>query len=161
MKLAVLDAQGFQVNGEFVVKELAISNGQQIGHFLFKSLANFSSLSRSDKKSIKYLEDNVIGIRYSSGFIQYEELNNILKNCLKDIAILYVNGADQFNFLTKKFDELNICGMKMINVENYGWTPPVYETVFPSCICHDGNQRMCSLSNCHYLYGWIMNFLPQ
>lgn len=44
--MIVLDMQGFVINKEFIVKELAASNGYQIYHFIFKPPIDFEMLSK-------------------------------------------------------------------------------------------------------------------
>lgn len=158
MKFAVVDMQGFVIDDKFFVKELSISNGKQVEHFLFKPTTNYSKLSRSDKRTVNYLEKKIHGIKYSSGCVEYADLGTILQNYLTDFEVVYVSGHQKRDILLNNYKG----PIEVINLENYGWTlPPKLEKKRPLCLSHNGEAVMCSVTNCKDLYEWVISFIPR
>lgn len=97
MHIIVVDIQGFVIRGEFFPKEIAISNGHQISHYIVKPPMRFSSLSAGDKKTVIYLEREHHGIKFSDGFVNQEEVDSILKNFLKNVDVRESASEVQFS----------------------------------------------------------------
>ncbi|KAL3287159.1 hypothetical protein HHI36_001638 [Cryptolaemus montrouzieri] len=156
MKVLVCDIQGFVVCGEFLPKEIAINNGQQISHFLIKPSQDFSPLSQQDKKTARYLERYQHGLKYSKGFVSHHEVPEIL-NILADADLVYVRGHQKHDFLVKHF---RYCPPKIVNLETYDWSPPLPKSSQPICMYHHGKSRICAVTNTSDIFNWIKNFMP-
>lgn len=61
----LMDADGFQINGEFLVKELAICDlyTQQISLYRFR-VGRFYKLSESSRKQVVWLRNNIHGLNF-------------------------------------------------------------------------------------------------
>ncbi|KAK9878322.1 hypothetical protein WA026_021337 [Henosepilachna vigintioctopunctata] len=151
MKILTLDPQGFMVNNEFIVKELAISNGTQIYHSIFKPKTDFSMLSMKDKRTVEYLENNHHGIKYNDGFVDYKELDDIIEKISIDIDIVYVSGHQKYDFLSRLLEGKHT---KVVNVENQGLSQLKLNRDYPQCMAHKDNFQMCSLVNCKRIWKW-------
>ncbi|KAK9870122.1 hypothetical protein WA026_006213 [Henosepilachna vigintioctopunctata] len=143
------------VNNEFIVKELAISNGTQIYHFIFKPKTDFSMLSMKDKRTVEYLENNHHGIKYNDGFVDYKELDDIIEKISKDIDIVYVSGYQKYDFLSKLLEGKHT---EVVNVENQGLSQLKLHRDYPQCMAHKDNFQMCSLVNCKRIWKCVKNF---
>lgn len=97
MKVAVVDFQGFTINGNFQPKEMCVNNGHQIAHYIVKPEVKFSSLSVQDHKLIRWLENNFHGIKYNSGSVELRDVCDILSRLLSDMDIVYVKGHQKRN----------------------------------------------------------------
>ncbi|KAK9878076.1 hypothetical protein WA026_020714 [Henosepilachna vigintioctopunctata] len=140
MKFVTLDIQGFTIADEFVAKELGIYTGTKTAHFIFKPPQEYSALSTRDKKSVSYLERHHHGLRYSDGYVNYEEINSILTKYLTDVNIVYVKGCQKYNFIVGRFNEIGGTFPLVLNVELSDCNPPVpnLERKIPICMSHTG-----------------------
>lgn len=145
MKVVVFDVQGFIINGKFSPKEMCINNGHQMVHFILKPPKKFFLLTPEEKKQVQWLENNHFNLRYSDGFVSYEEVGNILGKYLNDVDLVYVKGHQKYDFLINELSD-KVC---VINVENYECPFPNFEKKHPMCMSHKGKgPRMCSMTNC-------------
>lgn len=163
MKFVVVDFQGFCVSGQFYPKELAIYDGRCTSHFIFKPPCEFNSLSSDEKKSVRYLEREHHGLKYSKGYVTLEEIPAIIKDFLMSPDIIYVKGYQKINFLEEKFREMDISDYPRItNLEANEWIPSLQEFFkYPMCMAHsEQGKRMCSIAICKELYDWILKCLP-
>lgn len=151
MKLAVVDTQGYVIDGAFVPKELSILIGSKTLHLIFKPLIPFHELSHKDKRTTRYLETHHHGLKYDGGFVEYE--NGLIKNVFRDVDVVYVSGHQKYDFLSTLHNNV-------INVENFGWSPPKLKKGRPLCLGHSEGDFMCSARNCEILKNWLINFLP-
>lgn len=158
MRIIICDIQGFSIDGEFCVKELSFVLGDKISHFIMMPPKEFSSLSDKDKRTVKFLEKKLHGLRYTSGYIEYGKLPEILKSILQSGDIIYVNGHQKHDFFKNIMIGREV---QVLNVEEHGWTPPKFEKKPPKCMSHILDQCMCTLSNCDDLYRWVCMFLPK
>ncbi|KAL1516495.1 hypothetical protein ABEB36_000404 [Hypothenemus hampei] len=86
------NVQGYIVNNEFTVKELAIYDGKDLKSYLFKPTVNYHDLNTTDRKTANYLYHNIHGIPYESGDVDYSEIHEILENNLSSIDMVFVKG---------------------------------------------------------------------
>ena len=164
MEIALVDIQGFMVDGEFIPKEMTIRIGKKTSHFLFKPSVEFSSLSREDKKMANHVERNVHGLKYSSGYVDLNELDQILRDNLQQTNIIYVRGHQKIQFLQRKCAELEMTN-HIVNLEDFDnswWQPITFQQSIPPCMNHfHGGRFQCSLHNVDTLYNWLCNLLPK
>lgn len=166
MQLVVVDIQGFSLP-EFYPKEISFVNGQQNSHYLIKSPVPYSALSPDIKRQVKYLECNHHGLKYSSGYVNDEDLNEILRNHLCAVNIVYVKGHQKQEFLEKRLHDLEETSTpSVVNVEHLNVTmeqPPNFCKDLPLCLYHFNNSKkyMCSLRNSFKLYNWLYSNLPK
>ncbi|KAL1487462.1 hypothetical protein ABEB36_015867 [Hypothenemus hampei] len=103
MKFAIVDIQGYVINNEFTVKELAIYDGKDLKSYLFKPTVQYSDLYTSDRKTANYLYHNIHGIPYNAGVVDYSEINDILENDLSSVDTVFVKGQAKADFLASAF----------------------------------------------------------
>ena len=167
MKLIVVDIQGFNLP-EFYPKEISFVNGHQNAHYLLKPPIPYCTLSHDIKRQVKYLENFHHGLKYSSGYVSYGDLDDILLNHIlnESIDMVYVKGHQKQEFLDRKLRELvdENSAPKVINVEhiNGDQPPPNFLKDLPYCLNHFTNAKyMCSLRNSIRLYDWLYLNLPK
>lgn len=156
MKVAVVDFQGFIIDGNFQPKEICIKNiFQQIAHFIVKPAVEFSSLTARDKKQARWLENNYHGLKYNCGSVELCDVGVIFKRLLSDIDIVYVKGNQKRKYLMELGLPLVVIDLKPQD------NPPKLTMQQPMCMYHDGNvPRMCSMTNCKDLFDWLCNVIP-
>jgi len=163
MKILAVDMQGFYVNSQFYVKELAISSGVggQQNHYLFEAPTPYNSLSSADKKTVNHVTSNVHGLRYSTGYVSYDKINEIIKSHICNADIVYVRGHQKLDFLESKFWEMNLTHFPLVrNVDNDDSVK--FEKDLPMCMNHLPDKKfMCSLRNCDVLHKWLCDSLPK
>lgn len=170
VNLVTVDIQGFCIP-EFYPKEISFTNGLQTAHYLIKPLVPYGTLSCNVKKQIRYLENNHHGLKYSSGYVSDNDLNEILRNHLLDSAvhIVYVKGHQKQEFLEQKLYDLGGTSTpSVINVEHLDISVEEVPNFFknlPLCLYHSNNNNnsnyMCSLRNSKKLYDWLYSNLPK
>jgi len=180
MKVLALDIQGFELAADcsphpssdssplrFFAKELAITNGTQTSHYVFELPRKYSSLSVRDKRQVNYVTHNIHGLQYSTGFVNYDRINDIIRQEIiyAAVDIVYLRGRQKKNFLEEAFLEINLrpCP-KIVNIETLNnWDgPPKLECSIPVCMSHLTDKPfMCSLRNCKIIHEWICNYLPK
>lgn len=168
MKIAVMDIQGFYLKKEYYPKEIAIEISGKINHFLLKPKILFNDLSLSERKTIISTQ-NYHGLRYMSGYIEWNKINDILLDNLYDVDTVYIRGNQKHDFLWKKAWELDLkCTFIDISQydqehsgtsERYSNPPKIESTGKPQCLNHTIPAR-CALNNCHEISRWINSILP-
>lgn len=158
-----MDIQGFYISGKFIVKELCILKGVQSNYFLFKSDSDFNILSQNDKTTVRYAED-YHGLKYSSGYIDYNLFDNILKTHLSNAEIVYIRGQAKYKLLMDKFYELKITPI-LVNIEKFDnslqWKNcPKIQKSIPLCLNHTKVEGVCVLNNCIRIKDWIYDCIP-
>lgn len=170
MKLIVVDIQGFNLP-EFYPKEISFINGQQQTHYLLQPPFPYAELSFDIRKQVKYLENHHHGLKYSSGYVSYDVLDDILNDYILngEVDMVYVKGHQKQEFLEKKLLELSAENSSavpsVINVEHINTCidePPKFVKDIPYCLNHYPNCKyMCSLRNSLKLYNWLHSNLPK
>lgn len=149
MEVAVVDLQGFQLdNGDFIVKELAIRIDQQLNHYLFKPPMPFHKLSANERRTARYAERKIHGLRYSRGYVEYTELLNILHDI--NVESIFVKGHQKHRFLLK-------CQLRpeIVNLES-SMAQPKMDIHIPACLNHSQGYFRCSINYVNILYN-LMN----
>lgn len=169
MKVLAVDMQGFSLETGFHPKEITITNGKQTNHYLLKPFKAYQSLSLKEKKQVCFEENNIHGLRYSSGYVDPDLLPDIVSNHLLDADIVYVKGHQKIKYLNEIFASLRPADTPtVINIEtcaDFGWRDvPVFERRIPQCINHSSNngrrEYLCSLTNASVLIDWVNKQLP-
>lgn len=115
----ILDFQGFKnENNEFIIKELAIisTDGQIYELQLFLPPCSLHQLSKSVRKQVHWVEKHLHGLYWSSGFKEYNKINDIFKQI--DIqGNVYVKGLEKQSFIANLLSNFNV---KVINLEDLG-----------------------------------------
>lgn len=88
----IMDFQGFHsTQGDYVIKEVAaVSNNGQTAHFLFDS-----PRGRTPSISASWLQSSFHGLSWSSGFIPYYKLQDILMKITSGATNVYVKGEEK------------------------------------------------------------------
>lgn len=164
MRIAFVDIQGFRVQDQFFPKELGIEIGFKQQQFLFKAPIPYQSLNIGDKKTVRYLENHVHGIRYNSGYIEYCKLDEILKNHLLHVAdYVYVRGEQKADFLRNKCQEFGIFNVIIVDVVKYDGTPyatPKFTNDLKPCLHHQTPGIFnCTQKNVEVLRQWFNNII--
>lgn len=99
MRIIISDIQGFMIDNEFFAKELSFVVGNRISHFILKLPRKFSTLTRKDRNTVRYLENKHHGLKYNSGYIEYDRIPWILKDIIRNGDIIYVNGHQKYEII--------------------------------------------------------------
>lgn len=166
MKIMIVDIQGFNLP-DFHPKEITFISGQQTAHYLLKPPVPTNTLNNQLRKQIKYLERFHHGLKYDSGYINYDMLDDILQKHLlnNNTDMVYVKGHQKQEFLENKLRELAESSSSssiptIINVEALVDVPNFIIDI-PYCPNHLNHKSMCSLRNCAKLYNWLYSSLPK
>ena len=96
----IVDVQGFKGcnEKEFIFKKVAIISLEEDATpsvFLFQPPLSWSYLSAKQKSENIWLENNYLGMLWSSGEIPYEQVPDILNNVLTNAVKIYVKGVQK------------------------------------------------------------------
>lgn len=162
MKFIALDVQGFLLP-EFTAKELSITNGQQVAHYLFKCPKKFCDLQSTDRKTCVYLQNWIHGIRFDDGVTNYNEISSILNDHIvkTNVDRIYVRGLNKYNWLMDELRKLDAATrIVVINLETNENCPNLEKDV-PMCMFHNSDKKyMCSMRNVYNLYAYVSRCLP-
>ncbi|KAJ8981580.1 hypothetical protein NQ317_002608 [Molorchus minor] len=155
MKLVVVDMQGFNLS-DFYPKEISFVNGQQNTHYLLKPPVPYRTLSGDVKEQVKYLESNFHGLKYSSGYVSGDDLNEILRNHLLNSNVDFVELKESIEFYEEKlymfssFKSLNI-DMEAIFRDKRPKRAETKIEIFPNSVPENGkwtnDETKCKI--CH------------
>lgn len=163
MKFIVLDVQGFFTK-TFQAKELAIYDGKNMKHYVFKPERPLHELEDKYKKCISYVYNKHLGIHYNTGFEDYENVYSILYEELKNVDRVYVRGQLKKEFIWDCLSTYNLCGDMMPHIVNleYDTNCPKFEMGPPkNCDYHDRNICKCSINFASMLYKYVVKSLPE
>lgn len=151
MRVAIVDVQGFQLQNEFIVKEMAIRIDNQLSHFLFKPKIPYRDLMDNEKRTVKYIERNIHGLRYSNGYVSYTEIDDILWNHLHNIDSILTSGHQKYNFLNMKLNELKLNRVELKNIEHSSNYIKM-EIGMPACLNHERGHFRCAINCVNIMY---------
>lgn len=155
----ILDFQGFKgENNKFIVKELAIVSTDELVYelHLFRPPCDFNQLSENVKKQVVWLEKYFHGLYWSSGFREYSQLNDLLKNCNLS-GNVYVKGTEKTQFVKNLLTDFKV---NVINIEDLGCPSlsvirsQTQTNAMKKCI-FDHNPINCAYINVHLLLQWF------
>lgn len=150
MKLAI-DVQGFAADGDFIPKELAITDGTKTSHYIFKPPRPFRKLSSQTKKTVRWLERYHHGLRWNDGVVDLAEVPVILRRFAALAHTIYVKGHQKLNFLQQYINEDFLINLEHCKIPN------VRKEV-PACFYHSNNNCICALNNCVMIYNYVKYF---
>lgn len=162
-KFVVIDIQGYFTNS-FEVKELAIYDGKEMKSWIFKPKTPYQDLSESVKKQVKYIFYNIHGIHYNSGFTEYSQLNEIIRQELSNVHTVYVKGDSKSKLLEAICSQIEVKyppPPSIINLERIANDVPNLYQSFARCIHHKLSLCSCSIQNAYLLYNYILNMLSE
>ena len=104
----IVDVQGFKGcnEKEFIFKEVAIISLEEDATpsvFLFQPPLSWNYLTAKQKSENRWLENNYLGMMWSSGEIPYEEVPDTLNNVLTNAVKIYVKGVQKREWLRNIF----------------------------------------------------------
>lgn len=150
-KMLVIDLQGFYIGKQFIVKELAAYDGHTKTHFVFKPPFDKSFLSNKDRRQVQWLENNYHRLDWNCGFVDLDNLNNILKKMESNSDVIYVKGKQKCKFLKQYIDNvLEFPHDKEFSLRDY--------RVRPKCSFHNGLYGHCSLSNVKLIFNYVEKY---
>jgi len=112
-------------------------------------------LYETDKKSVNYLYNNIHGIPYSSGNIEYDQLKNILETNLNHFDVIFVKEHAKSEFLLQY---LPVC-IRIINLEDSTEQVPKLGPTRNNCDNHVFKSCNCSVQNVYTLFDYVFNKL--
>lgn len=151
-----VDLQGFyNYKNDFIVKEFAIATKDFTQIYLVKPPYNFSTLTDSEKRQVRWLERNR-GIYWREGFVDYLEFKRLIKPVLLD-KTLFVKGYEKINWVKKLSPFCSV-----IDIEEQGC--PNLETL---CKKYDKDKKfncfnhknVCALKNVLCVKRWYYDNL--
>lgn len=148
-RVVVIDLQGVLLKRGFMVKELAIGDGERVNHYIFKPHVSYRRLNSDERRQVLWLEDNHHGLRYNDGNTNSEEISNILKQFTKEVDLIFVKGHQKIEFLQKYLS------LRIINLENYLNVPLLNKTNINCCMYHKNVFSICSLYNINVLTNYL------
>lgn len=159
MEVIIIDIQGFTISGKFIPKVLAIKTANnECQSWTFKPPQPYHSLTFENRRTVRYVEDHILGLRYSSGDVDLAELDEILKFNLAETTNckIYVRGYQKYDFLYHKlFNEFGYSTEKfhLMNLERTNDAPNLKQ----SHECCSNYCKRCATCNVKYIYNWLKN----
>lgn len=146
--IMVLDVQGFLIleSKQFVVKELAIFDGERLGHYVFEPPCSYSDLSKSTKRQVKWLENYHHGIMFHEGHVPLYKVSSILDKHLSDVDTVYVKGHQKYLFVKNFSPHTKVVDLgQSLVITNVSLNKP-------NCFYHSNDLCICAINNCKLLY---------
>lgn len=171
MKFCAADCQGY-FSDNFVVKELAVCREGDWCNFTFTCSKPFANLTQNEVKQVRYLENNIHGLRYSNPGMMFSpafgnnvSIKDILKHHFKDMDRVYVKGFIKKKFFDEQLNEIFDRPPLVINIEDMPSCPKLERCIDHSYCSHHGsikgsNSFACSKYNSVQVYSFIRSFLP-
>jgi len=155
---AVVDLQGFsEPRNSFVVKELAILCAGMVKPLAFTFAPPFPwhDLPPEYKRRNAWVERHYTGLKWNSGTIPYDRIEDILNSTLKDIEVIYVKGREKASWLRTHLKPHHHV------IENLGNdydddddTIPSLRKLTNTCL-HHKKKFMCAADNVRALSQWV------
>uniref|UniRef100_A0A1Y1LTA4 Uncharacterized protein n=1 Tax=Photinus pyralis TaxID=7054 RepID=A0A1Y1LTA4_PHOPY len=141
--VVVVDVQSFKTSKKcFSPKELAIYNGKQMAHFVFKPPFPWSSLDNEFQRQANWVTHNHHGIKWESGHTPSHLFPLILRHLISPSDHVYVKGKEKADIIRKALSR------DVIEVEE----EPALPSLEPNCYYHIRSPCHCALSNVYYIY---------
>lgn len=151
MNKFVVDIQGFQdLNNKFIIKELAIYDGRELHHTLFKPPHPFHKLPPHIKKTNNWLTTYYHNLQWKDGSTPYNQLLPVVSKIISPGDIIYVKGLEKSIFLR------NLIGDNT-SVIQLPENPRLHKSE-PQCLYHKNKSlAMCAITNVLFLYNTFVN----
>lgn len=149
-KAVVIDIQGFYINKKFIPKELSLTNdGYTFYTYVFKPPCLFRELSPSERRQVRWLQENHHCLDFNSGNIDLENFEHVLQPFLMYANVIFVKGNNKFDVLKKIFP----------NVVNLEYEPHCLKFSICNHTCNNHNVRysFCALENVKELTNFVLN----
>lgn len=100
---AIVDIQGFKRSSDlFVLKEFAyveVDQDSEARVIIFKPPVKWKKLLKEEQRTNLWLSENHHGIKWESGWADYDDHRTIIQNNLKGFSKILVKGLDKKKFL--------------------------------------------------------------
>lgn len=146
MRNVIVDLQFFKTSAK-ELKELAIYDGSQVAHYIFKPPYPFKMLAPTFQTQAKWLMDHHHSIPWDVGFVPTHLCSEILRHLLQNVDMVFVKGKEKADYVRKI-----ISG----NVFELSEEKTCLQRMKPSCLYHTSDLAICALTNCYYLYNIYM-----
>lgn len=122
----VVEFEGFQINRQFVFKELVVYNlnSSIINHFFIKPPFPRELLSATDDKVVRYCETFLHKIKWHSGNVRMKDVVQFLSS-LPASCVIYTKGQNKAKLLASMFKNFDV---KNLEEEN---CPPITKILVP------------------------------
>lgn len=163
MNSCVVEFEAFQCeNGQFIVKELAITDVEHCTSrvVILKPPFERSRLSTKYKRVAEWLVNYYHGISWNEGTVDYKQLQSILHDVSKTYSTIYTKGLEKTRFLSdfhKKVIDLND-----MNVSKYDNT--LNDDTLHRCEVKKHNYSVlsnfiynCALRKAEHYAKWLRN----
>uniref|UniRef100_A0A1Y1MVY2 Uncharacterized protein n=1 Tax=Photinus pyralis TaxID=7054 RepID=A0A1Y1MVY2_PHOPY len=138
-----IDVQGFKTSPTtFTPKELAVFNGHQVAHIVFKPPFSFSSLDVNYQRQAIWLMHNHHCIKWEEGHTPPHLFPIILRRLVSPMEAIYVKGKEKAEFIRKTLSQ----DVVEINEE------PALPKLEASCLYHSYPKCHCALANVYYIH---------
>lgn len=143
----IIDVQGFKSEDNFIPKELAAYNGQQLAHYIFRIPFPLNSLPQNLQRENKWIMENCHGLDWKEGFTPLYQFKNIVLNLSEKADVIYVKGREKTNYI-KEYTKKEVVELD---------EQPALPELSPKCVYHHQPKNIkksckCALSNVFYLY---------
>lgn len=156
----IVDLQGFKADGHFVHKELAVvalKSNTPPAVYLFKPPFSWETLSAERKRENSWIEKKLIGIRWSSGNFEYEDITKILDASLKKVKRIYVKGFEKKKWLEERLPTSAIC--KVVDMDILGCPALKHFPKRGHCENHSLlSEAQCAAQNVNALRFWMQTY---
>lgn len=149
-----VDVQGFKdCYNQFIIKELALSTKEFTQVYLIKPPYAYNTLSREEKKTVRYLERER-GITWSEGHIDYREFKRIIIPLIEN-KIIIMKGLEKQKWIKELCENC-----VLVDIEDRG--SPNFMTLYKNycknecnfnCLSH---AKFCALKNVICIKKWSL-----
>ena len=159
----IVDMQGFQGhNDQFILKEIAATDlfidNYCVSH-IFLPPFEFNELSAKHKSTYAWLYRNFHGLSWDTGYMPYDQVDDVIKSMLSEANVIYVKGAEKKKFL----DNILKVSIDVINLSENNKCPKLTEIsdILFNCHCpyekHAGmwSDYNCDVKNVQLLKFWL------
>lgn len=150
MSFVVIDLQGFKTP-EFIPKEMAIWDGQRIGHYVFKQPFPFKYLSESLQRQANWLSTNYHKLNWVDGDVEVSRIPHILEDIRKYADIVYCKGRIKSNYLKKYLDVIDLDQTPCLR------NLPRDQVALTNSKCFYHENGICAVENAKLLYDYILH----
>lgn len=98
----IVDFQAFKgLVNEFYLKEVAIVNihSDTVYHWIIRPPTMYCNLNEEMQLRVNYLTYKIHGIPWQTGYIDESEVIALMKNILKNAAVVYIKGSERVTYL--------------------------------------------------------------
>ena len=119
---AIVDLQGFNIEREFVAKEIAIrancnndkTTTPTISHWIFEPPYFWEHLNSWEHRQASWLAKHHHGLRWSDGYVPYSKLSGLLTSVLANIDFVIVKGAEKKTWMLQLLPDIiveDVCNL--------------------------------------------------